>query len=527
MPRSAKYPLALIDKIHRTFPDLKLLIAYDIGCSFKKTLARSTIGATLDATWTIPAMHGYAHNRLCQLSHHPKYLDGTGIEDFETCERFFSSSNHCARTSRHATRFHRHQILDHFLAQWDEERYLSLGSFLFNNYSQALTIINDLTDYLPKMFAKLQLDPTDFPRWIDEEREYLTGLGKEPEEDTLRVAYVKALQELANLTAQDLPTTRKRSDPTKRTSKLTWKSAEAFLHPIYDTVLDLEARLNITPNERWEPGEPEYELALKYIRERDYNRALDNVARLLVQRLFELQKSQLDSTGYKLRVHLAKHLKKRSQTLRTALTAYNKAAKALTPPRPTVTFHEIIHYAWLSEFDLLRQSRHDIRAKPWAKPQVRVVVDQWFKLQRAREEQDRLNVEIARLRTWLRDDRWHWQKASTNPQLLKDFPALATEMQRRAQRHESIRLSVEYWLQKIDKLPGFSGSRIHGWSQEFEARGLSPADLTMSSLPAPARPSTLAPSAHADQEEEVAEEEDAAARAALERMDTALGQMAL
>lgn len=95
-------------------------------------------------------MHGYTHNRLCQCSHHPKYVVGTGLEDFETCERFFSASNACARVTRHASRFHRHQLIHNFLRQWDEDKFLSSAQFIRNNYLQALSILRDNTLVLQK-----------------------------------------------------------------------------------------------------------------------------------------------------------------------------------------------------------------------------------------------------------------------------------------------------------------------------------------------------------------------------------------
>lgn len=129
-PHSAKYPLAVLDKVNKALGPGKKLIAYDIGCTFKKTIAKSGLRNELDADYTIPAMHGYTHNRLCQCSHHPKYVTGTGLEDFKTCERFFSVSNDCACVTRHATHFHRHQLIDMFLSQWSEDKFPSSAQFI-------------------------------------------------------------------------------------------------------------------------------------------------------------------------------------------------------------------------------------------------------------------------------------------------------------------------------------------------------------------------------------------------------------
>lgn len=79
----------------------------------------------------VNAFHGWAHNRLCQLKYHPLYRTGMGLEDLETLERFFSSSNTIARTNRHATVFHWHQATDLHFRQWDEQKYQELSTYQF------------------------------------------------------------------------------------------------------------------------------------------------------------------------------------------------------------------------------------------------------------------------------------------------------------------------------------------------------------------------------------------------------------
>ncbi|KAG9023451.1 hypothetical protein FRB95_013070 [Tulasnella sp. JGI-2019a] len=91
----AKYPLAILAKLQAIFPGSKLG-AYDIGCAAAGTVERSSIRLSMNLHFVIPAMHGYAHNRACQLNHHPNYTAGTGLEDFEMCKRTFASSNGCA-----------------------------------------------------------------------------------------------------------------------------------------------------------------------------------------------------------------------------------------------------------------------------------------------------------------------------------------------------------------------------------------------------------------------------------------------
>ena len=103
--------------------------AYDIGCVFQKTLAKSSIGlAASEQSFQlmVGAFHGYAHNHACQLQWHPLYIHGTGKSEGEGCEHIFSASNDLARTTWYASRFHRHQAIEEHFTCWDEEKYALL-----------------------------------------------------------------------------------------------------------------------------------------------------------------------------------------------------------------------------------------------------------------------------------------------------------------------------------------------------------------------------------------------------------------
>lgn len=63
-----------------------------------------------------------------------------------------------------------------------------------------------------------------------------------------------------------------------------------------------------------------------------------------------------------------------------------------------------MEYAYLSDFDLLRETRQNVQPRPWATPAGRFALDTHFKILRAHEEIDRLDVEIRRVATHLRDE---------------------------------------------------------------------------------------------------------------------------
>ena len=82
---------------------------------------------------------------------------------------------------------------------------------------------------------------------------------------------------------------------TGRTVRSTYKAARADASRLQGVVCDFEDALKVQV--RWTPGMKEYDDAKAYLTERKYRLALDHVERLVVQRLFELQKTHLASTG--------------------------------------------------------------------------------------------------------------------------------------------------------------------------------------------------------------------------------------
>ena len=130
---SAKYGLAIVNRLIDVF-GTKIGCAYDIGCAFSKTLENSSLSQKAnDAAFRlmVGAFHGHAHNRRCQLQWHPLYIRGTGHSEGEGCEHVFSSSNDLARSTRHATRFHRHQSIEEHFNFWDQDKYANLSTLYF------------------------------------------------------------------------------------------------------------------------------------------------------------------------------------------------------------------------------------------------------------------------------------------------------------------------------------------------------------------------------------------------------------
>ncbi|KAG6882949.1 hypothetical protein C0992_010210 [Termitomyces sp. T32_za158] len=79
---------------------------------------------------------------------------------------------------------------------WDEGKYANLASMLYNNYKQALCIINVDGPELKRAKETFEVQEGDLERWRLEQKEYFLALGQEPEGHVLKIAYVERLREL-------------------------------------------------------------------------------------------------------------------------------------------------------------------------------------------------------------------------------------------------------------------------------------------------------------------------------------------
>lgn len=146
----------------------------------------------------------------------------------------------------------------------------------------------------------------------------------------------------------------------------------------------------------------------------------------------------------------------------------------------------------------------DIRQKPWADPIVKTFVDQYYRLTRAKEEITRLNVEMRRMRTWIRDDERLTREAIG--EIAQEHPTLAYEIQRRLDYKVLVNDRIWKQLDEIELYRGFSGIRGCGVGRNSEpnANPLAPRftpSTTPSSSTAPgpaAGPSALPNSAVPD-----------------------------
>ena len=134
----------------------------------------------------------------------------------------------------------------------------------------------------------------------------------------------------------------------------------------------------------------------------------------------------------------------------------------MRPRRRILKWEEVVEYAFLSDFDLLRDGRQDISQLPWASPMGHRAMDLHFKTCRAREEIKRLNIEIRQLVTYVRDEDKYLHECESR--LKASHPELAHQVSR--QRNVRGRFTFKHLerLGNIGSLPGFSGTLVPGES---------------------------------------------------------------
>ncbi|KAJ7147203.1 hypothetical protein C8R43DRAFT_953380 [Mycena crocata] len=473
----AKYPLAVVEELLDAF-GLNLGAGYDVGCHFGATVANSELGPLArenNLKCLVGSFHGHAHNRLCQLKFLATYVEGMGLEDLEGCERFFSRSNGLAKSCRYASRFHRQQEITTYVKHFDSaETYANLSKFLCTNYRQALGILKTEATLVSWMKQEGVKDYAEFHSWLEEETTYLTGLKDAPKTN------VETMEMEAKYSIVFAEAKRARGDnasyaPGVPKAELARRHAKERVERDLDSVRELEGVLDIA--ERWTTRSTKWGETTEAIKKRKYQLALDALELLIVERIFELTKMNQSETGYKMRKHIAKALQARSKAVRNAIDRFNAAACMLSPPMPQISWEQVVDYAFLADFDLLRDTDAEIRAKPWTRPAYRMAMDRYFKTLRAREEIRRLNVEIPRVITWIRDEN---HVLRTRERDLRETDGKTeTEIENDVGMAVQIRLYRErrgrfdaqhmrrFWA--LAKIPGFTGSLVPGFSVERRA----------------------------------------------------------
>ncbi|KAF8184124.1 hypothetical protein K438DRAFT_1907889 [Mycena galopus ATCC 62051] len=464
----SKYPLAVTDTlIEHLGKDIGA--RYDVRCEFQTTIRNSPLAARAvqcNFQCLVGAFHGHAHNRLCQLCMLATYVLGLGCEDLEGAESFFSGSNGLAKSCRYASRFHRQQEITSYVKHYDGfHTYANLSKFIDGNHKQALGLLKK-EETLRRWMVEEQIgnDYNVFRGWLEEEKKYLLGLktGSKDQTETLEMEYV---QKLVNLDATryvvlaaEAKNAQKDNAPYRpgvSKEERTRRHAKEKVDHDLKTVKELEEKLDIT--DRWTVDSPQWASTVQQVKQSKYQKALDAVELLVVERIFELTKMNLSQTGPKAR----------SKAVQNAIDRYNAAALALDPPMNSLTWEQVVEYTFLADFDILRDTRAKIQSRPWTwdsscalagPPSYRLAMDTYFKIERAQEEITRLNIEIRRMVTWIRDE-GSTLRSGSGKSLEQAESDWLLGVQMKLYREQRGRFDDDHMnrFQKLSKMKGFTG----------------------------------------------------------------------
>jgi hypothetical protein len=107
-------------------------------------------------------------------------------------------------------------------------------------------------------------------------------------------------------------------------------------------------------------------------------------------------------------------------------------------------------------------ARQDISQCPWATPAARLAMDLHFKICRAKEEIQHLNVEIPRVATYIHDENRYLRTCEDQVRVFN--PQLAHHIYLHRMERERFNTHHMQCLAQISKLQGFSGSIAPGQS---------------------------------------------------------------
>jgi hypothetical protein len=170
-------------------------------------------------------------------------------------------------------------------------------------------------------------------------------------------------------------------------------------------------------------------------------------------------------SGYKLRMHINKSLKTRCKAIQRVLKKFNEAAATLG--RPQLEWKNISTYDSLVEFELLRECREDIHCQPWADAANRQASVHNLKLERAKEEQSRLNVEVARLVDWMSHEEITLKNCIVR--LQESHSLLTVEVEEMLARRLRQNVAHRERIYQIQQLAHYTGPRDPSISSDLSA----------------------------------------------------------
>ncbi|KAL0063208.1 hypothetical protein AAF712_009906 [Marasmius tenuissimus] len=300
----------------------------------------------------------------------------------------------------------------------------------------------------------------DVYSWIREEREYLESRHETPEDDINVIKLYKKLVLLEECRAR-IAAGRSVFISHMDTNSQSTLDLERSVRQAQETELTLLGEIHfyetqMKVDKRWEEGSDEWNRAMAMAEMKDYQGAIDKLEALVVARIFELSKMHMAGTDEATPGQGAQNSIRSYQNC----SSKGQPGRRTThpPPRDPLDYDDIVDKTYLADLDFLRETRNDVRQKIWAKPHVRELTANYFKLWKSHVELDRLHVEIKRLVMYMKEERnflkaREIQVSQYDPHLAHQITIYRWERARFNDLHRTR-------LRNIYKLEGFDHSNI-------------------------------------------------------------------
>ncbi|EUC55579.1 hypothetical protein RSOL_123660, partial [Rhizoctonia solani AG-3 Rhs1AP] len=341
----------------------------------------------------------------------------------------------------------------------DKDALANLGKFLYNNLQSATSQLKDSLQHRDQAMVKFGLKLEDFSAFVDCERQYLASPPAVLSENADTIEYLTTLEEIDvcqdkidKLNRSPMSAVASSKQPVNVDNVIATRrrylTSQVLLH--MKNAYRLELELDISS--RWTKGNPEWKRAEELRQNHKLQTVVDKLERLCIERMFELEKYL---HGYNLRELIAKSLATRSNALKAAVEEYNNIARCSTPPREEISTRKVMDLTKVADFRLLWECREEILTQKWTIPAIREATTHALRVDRAREEIMRVQVEVRRLETWMRDEVYHL--TDTLRRLETQNSLLAHALRPQLEYQLRVNSITDTYIQRIKKHPQFEG----------------------------------------------------------------------
>lgn len=206
------YAALLAEVLSASNPNAKLLITYDIACQFESFARRIHPGKFDNASFAVPALHGYAHQFSCQVLYHCRFKEDFGQTDGEGVERNWSEMDRLVPPLRTSSKSRRRLALCNFVRDAADRKRLSFGTTLGIRWNRSQNRSKDAMKQLQLQYSR-EATVDSFEEFcsrlqtnIADRRQYFMDLGTGSSESPLMLECIDIVFEYLRFgSIEDIP----------------------------------------------------------------------------------------------------------------------------------------------------------------------------------------------------------------------------------------------------------------------------------------------------------------------------------